>query len=602
MDTTGARQLASWRLAVMGVLMLAGFAVLAARLHRVQVQRSPFYTGAAARQSIRRVLLPGTRGRILDRHGVCLADNRPSYCLAVYIEELRRPGPWSNTVNAVDHELDRLAGTIGLPRQCTREDIAAHVRRRLPLPFLAWQDVDARALARFAESLEPFPGVDIYSQPERVYPLRTVAAHVLGYVGRDRPAVTNEAYHYYVSDMRGKAGMEVACDTILAGEPGGQLIRVDAAGYKHDTWDGRPPVAGRDVILTLDVRIQERAERLLAGHRAAAVVLDPRTGEVLALVSLPSFDPNQLSPSPPRELWEAITHDPAKPLFNRAVTGRYPPGSTFKPVVAVAALERGIAPGTVFTCPGYFELGPMRLHCWFEPGHGPLPLRTAIEQSCNPYFCHLGLAVGYPQLQATARSLGFGARSGIALPGESIGLLPDDAWKRRALHDGWRSGDTANVSIGQGALLVTPLQMAVYAAALANGGTVWKPRLILAPQPDIRVPARRLGWSATTLETVRGGMHDVVENPSGTGKRARVPGLVMGGKTGTAEFGPAGRRRKHTWMIAFAPFDAPTVAVAMVVEDGISGGLTVAPLVRELMASIFDCPLDVIEPPAGGPA
>jgi penicillin-binding protein 2 len=250
----------------------------------------------------------------------------------------------------------------------------------------------------------------------------------------------------------------------------------------------------------------------------------------------------------------------------------------------------------------------MRLRCWSEAGHGALDMRKAIEQSCNPYFCNLGLSVGYPRMRALAERFGFGSRTGIALPAETPGLLPDEAWKRRMLRDAWRPGDTASIAVGQGTLLVSPLQMAVYAAALATGGTVWQPRLVLEPADGSGPwrPVRRMAWSQATLDTVRGGLRDVVESPSGTGKRARVPGLVLGGKTGTAEYGPAGRRRKYTWMIAFAPFDDPSAALALLVEDGESGGLTVAPLARRLMAAIFHLPAAepadaAATPDAGGP-
>ena len=598
MDWKASNLPSRWRLAVIALVILVGFATLASRLYEVQVEDTRDYANRAERQSVRRVLLPATRGRIFDRNGVCLADNRPSFCLAFYIEELRRPGPWSRTIDAVDAQIDGLASVIGVPRQVTRDDISAHVRRSLPMPFMAWKGLDSDALARFADHIDPpFPGVDIYVQSERIYPRGEFASHLLGYVGRDKPAVTDTAHHYYLPDMCGRAGIEASCDAVLAGRPGGSNIRVDAAGYRHDVFETLEPVRGRDVTLTIDSRLQEHGERLLAGtasKRGAMVAIDPRNGEVLALVSVPGFNPNDMTPAPSARLWRALNRDKDTPLLNRAVCGAYPPGSTFKPCVAAAALERGVSAGYLYDCTGCYTLGAMELHCWNTYGHGEIGMRKAIEQSCNPYFCNLGVTIGWPAVHDMAATIGFGERTGVILAGESRGLLPDDAWKRRVQRDGWRTGDTANCSIGQGAMLATPIQLATYAAALANGGTIRPPRLVLSPldASDNPLPVRRLGWKASTLATVRGGMHDVIEAPTGPGYRARVPGMAVAGKTGTAEFGTRANRRKHTWMIAFAPFDNPVIAMAVLVEDGDSGGKTVAPIVGALLAGYFGVELE----------
>ena len=264
-----------WRLLVLALLVVAALWLLAARLHTLQVRESGDYASSQMRQSVRRVLLPAPRGRIFDRNGRCLADNRPSYCIAVYVEELRRPGAWSNTVNAVDARIDEIAATLGLPRQISREAIARHVSKRLPLPLLAWQDVDERTLARFAETFANDPGMDVYVQPERVYPCGPLAAHVLGYVGREHPVATNEVFHYNVVGMKGRAGVEASQDALLAGVPGGKLITVDVAGYRHGETTARPAIPGRDIRLTLDAGLQAELERLLGGRRGAAVAVDP---------------------------------------------------------------------------------------------------------------------------------------------------------------------------------------------------------------------------------------------------------------------------------------------------------------------------------------
>ncbi|MBR0056404.1 MAG: hypothetical protein IJP66_03670, partial [Kiritimatiellae bacterium] len=259
-----------WRLLILALLTIASLGLLASRLHTLQVKESGDYASSQVRQSVRRVLLPAPRGRIFDRNGEILADNRPSYCIAVYIEELRKPGPWSNTVNAVEARLDHISTALGIPRQISRADIRRHISRRLPLPLLAWQDLDDRSLARFAEEFANDPGMDIYVQPERIYPHGAIAAHILGYVGRDKPAETNEVFHYNVLGMKGRAGIEASMDAVLAGEPGGKLITVDVSGYRHGETISRPSKPGRDIRLTIDAgdgAVEERA--VLVGHQRA---------------------------------------------------------------------------------------------------------------------------------------------------------------------------------------------------------------------------------------------------------------------------------------------------------------------------------------------
>ena len=609
-----------WRLLVLALLVVGALWTLIARLHTLQVKQSDDFESSQIRQSVRRVLLPAPRGRIFDRNGLCLADNRPSYCIAVYAEELRKPGAWSNTVNAVDARIDELSAALGIERQISRADIRQHIAKRLPLPLLAWQDIDERTLARFSEEFANDPGMDVYVQPERVYPHGALAAHVLGYVGRERPTATNEVFHYNLVGMKGRAGIEASQDARLAGVPGGKLITVDVSGYRHGETTSRPAIPGHDVRLTLDAGLQAELERLLAGNRGAAVAIDPRNGDVLALVSAPAFDPNALSPAIPPALWRALMADKDRPLLNRAISGTYPPGSVFKPCVALAALAAGASPSIAYDCNGVFTLGKMRLRCSSTYGHGEhVGLRYALEQSCNPFFCSLGVHIGIEAIDDFAAKMGFGRRTGIPLGGERAGLLPTPEWKARVRHDGWRAGDTANLAIGQGLLLATPLQIALYAAALANGGTLHRPRLVaddgeigeiidnreeiidnrydgqLASGPTVKLSNRPTVKPSNTasdnaFRIVRGGMYDVVNAPKGTGRRAKVPGLEMAAKTGTAEYGPRQNRRKHTWMIAFAPYEKPTIALAILVEDGDSGGRTVAPLIRAAFAYWFHLP------------
>lgn len=577
-------------------LMLLAFSGLSFFLWKIQVAQGGTYEDDISRQSIRRVRIPGMRGRMFDRSMNCLADNVPSYCLALYLEELRCPGALSNTVNRVMGIVRSISEKTGLPPMITEQDVRNHMRKRLPLPLIVWRNLNDEQLARWAESASDIAGVDLYVETTRIYPEGETAAHVLGYVGRAAPQPDDEPYHYYLPEMTGRAGLEKYYDDLLRGTAGGQLVRVDVSGYKFGEISTREPEDGSDVQLALDLRIQQIAERVLSGRRGAAVVMDPHTGEVLALASAPSFDPNEFVPAISTERWTALRDDPEKPLFNRAVAGAYAPGSIFKPVVAFAALESGLVTGeTEYDCPGFLELGGTRFRCWYHPGHGLIHVRQALMDSCNVYFFKAALKCGHDTVVHMADALGLGRKTGVDLDYERSGLLPDDAWKRRSLNEGWRDGDTCNLAIGQGYLAVTPLQMAVVASAIANGGTVYKPHLLRrvrrAGQSVLeQVPpevVNEMNWSPASLQLVRDGMRDVVMLPRGTGHKAAVYGVEMAGKTGTAEYGKKGSGKKYAWMIAFAPFDKPQYAAVIVVEEGMSGGATAAPLMHNLMQGIF---------------
>ena len=585
-----------WRLVAIALLVVGCFYALGRKLYTLQVVESRSYAGAQVRQSVRRVLIPATRGRIFDRNGKCLADNRPSYCLAAFVEELRRPGRWSNTVNRVDEEIDKMAAALGIERRISRDEVNAHVHRRLPLPLLAWEDVDDTTLARFSETSHMFSGMDIYVKPERVYPYGDSAAHIIGYTGRDKPVSTNEFFHYNLDGLKGRSGIEAAMDDKLRGVPGGKLITVDVSGYRHAETN-HPAIHGSDVYLTIDIDMQREFEKQLEGRRAAGVIVDPRNGEILAMASSPRFALNLIVPSVTSARWKSLVADEGRPLMNRAVVGMYPPGSIFKPVVALAALGKGVSRATTYPCNGYFAITPRaHLRCSARYGHGDaVDMRYAIEQSCNPFFCALGTAIGPDAIGEEARLFGFGERTGICLEGEGRGLVPSGEWKKKRMRDSWRAGDTANFSIGQGFTLVTPLQAAMYAAALANGGSLLAPKIV-KDGGEAGVVRRRVPVRPGDMEFVRSAMRDVVYAERGSGRRARLEGFEFAAKTGTAEYGSRQNRRKHTWMIAFAPYENPTMAMAVVVEDGESGGLTVAPIIKAMVSYKFR---DVLPPQSG---
>ena len=594
-----------WRLLLTWLVMLACFGGLAFRLWNLQVAQGTEYQRRLAKQSLRSVRLPGIRGRIFDRQGAALADNRPSYCVSLFLEEFRQTGGVQRTVDRVMEALYRLAETMDRPLQLGPQDVRLHLGRRTPLPLVAWRDLDASAVARFLERAEDFPGAALTVEPVRIYPQGASACHLLGYVGRadetKLPGAADdpeEKFHYYLPEMAGKSGVEKRLDGVLRAFEGGKLqIQVDVGGFKFDEVSRREPQPGSDVTLAVDARIHRAAEDALAGQRGAAVVIDPRNGDVLALASQPGYDPNDFVPSVPAAIWDVLRNDPARPLYNRATGGEYAPGSTFKPATLLAALHTGkVTAETRYTCPGYFQLGSARFRCWQHWGHGSIDLQAAIRYSCNVYLFHAALEAGPEAVQAMARSCGFGRPTEISLDFERPGLVPDNEWKRRERRDSWRDGDTCNLAIGQGALLVTPIQMGLYAAALANGGTLWKPRLVArivsAAGVTNEIPAEPAAqgphWDARHIATVRAGMRDAVNELDGSGKRAKLDGIVVAAKTGTAEYGVKGSGRKMTWMIAFAPFDEPRYAVALLVEDGVSGGTTAAPRVKQLLTRTFN--------------
>lgn len=587
------------RLYLLAACMLGAMLFLAGSIWRLQVRRGPQFESRVEIQSLRRVRLPGMRGKIYDRNGLCLADNRPVYSIALFMEDIRRAGPWSRTIDQAMDVIGQVSAATGLAPDLTRDDVWRHIRLRLPLPLVLWRDVSPVAIARLAEQGMGIPGVDVYTETARTYPYGAYTAHLVGYTGRADPDrfESEERFSYYLPDLAGRAGLELLFDPFLRGAAGGALVQIDVSGYRHGELARRPPQPGGDLQLTLDMEVQLLAHQALAGHRGAVVVLDPNCGDVLAMVSAPGFDSNRFVPFITTADWNALRNDPDTPLLNRAVAGTYPPGSIFKPLVGLAAATVDPqAPHRVYDCPGSFQIGNRVFRDWNPRGHGRLNLQQALRFSSNVYFFKTALASGWRPIVDQSRAVGLGQLTGVEVDFERPGLVPDEAWKRGTGRGGWSDGDTCNLSIGQGYLTVTPLQMAVMTAAIANGGYLYRPRVMQAhrlpdapayrPEPVRRVG--RLGWPDEALRIVRNGMRDAVMERDGTGHRAAVTGLEFAGKTGTAEYGVKGEGRKHTWMIAFAPFDDPRYAISMLIEDGDSGGSTVGPRLKVLMEGLFE--------------
>lgn len=575
--------------------MLIAFLVLATSLWRLQVAKVSQFENRQQIQSLRRVRLPGIRGKIYDRNGLCLADNRPVYSIALFLEDVRRAGPWSRTIDRAMEVIGQVSQVTGLKPVMDREGIWKHIRLRLPLPLVLWNDIGPQAMARFAESGCNISGVDIYTQATRVYPYSPYTSHLLGYVGRADPDTLNEDedFSYYLPEMTGKAGLEKLFDPFLRGEAGGMLVQIDVTGYRHGELAHRKPKSGGDLQLTLDMEVQLLAHKALGEHKGAVVVLDPNNGDVLAMLSAPGFDANRFVPYITSKDWKNLSENPGIPLLNRAVAGVYPPGSTFKPLVGLAAATLNPqAAHTVYDSPAVFRIGQRVVH---TTGHGEVDMREALKYSANVYFFKTALACGPDPILDAAKAIGLGKKTGVEVDFEQPGVVPDEEWQT-ANRTGWSDGDTCNLAIGQGYMAATPIQMAMVTATIANGGYLYRPRLVQAyrepgSQTYVPNPSQRIGkmnWSESALNTVRGGMHDVIMAADGTGKRAAVEGFDFAGKTGTAEYGVKGEGAKHTWMIAFAPFENPQYAVAMLVEDGDSGGATVAPCLKILMTGLSE--------------
>lgn len=566
-----------------------GFLVLAFRLKTEQVDGAAEYRRQMQAQSFRRVQTVGVRGRILDRRGVVLAGNKPVVNIIINPETFRAKKRGEKTEDKILDALAKAAVVIGRESVVDIDDVRRHLRQALAIPLTVWRDLTEVELARFSENQGELDGFECIVESERSYPYGSLAAHILGRVGRDRqPQNIGESKMNFVSkELCGRDGLELFYDTYLRGMPGEDRLLVDARGFAASRETMVAPRDGFDLKLTLDASLQYAAERALAGCRGAFVAIDPRDGSVRAMVSSPSFDPRECVPVFPKKIYERYKNDPAKPLLNRAVAGLYAPGSTFKPITALAALKNGLNPSKTYECIGYFHNAGMKIRCARTWGHGNVDLASALKDSCNPYFCEIGLNAGTNAINTICRVLGLGKKTRIDFPIEAEGLIPDATVKaKRDPNVRWNSGDVAQTAIGQGLLLVTPLQMSLVAAALGKG-RLPRPRI----NSDVPIMATSLRIPLSHLNEVRKGMRKVVE--SGTGRRAgeNVNAFIIG-KTGTAEIGSRDNRRKNTWFIAYAEPNKDSkilepLAVALVVENGESGGATAAPKVGEILRSYY---------------
>src|ERR671919_1749646 len=588
------------RALLLGGSQLTLFTALAGRLYYLQVVNADEYALLADENRINHRLLPPERGRVFDRHGVPLARNRRTYRVLVVREQ-------TTDLRATLQALSRL---ITLPEERIEEVIAQAQARRPFVPIAVREDLNWTEVSRISIHGPDLPGVTLVSGLIRDYPVGDITGHVLGYVGPvSEQELTGEPLLELPEFRIGKNGIEKLYDRALRGRAGLIRFEVNALGREIKQLYRQEGEPGQDIRLTVDLDLQRYVqERLSAELSASAVVLDVRTGEALALASVPTFDPGAFANGLSQETWHAWLNNPKAPLVNKAIAGQYPPGSTFKMVVALAALEAGVAgPDHEVLCPGFMQLGRHRFHCWRPWGHGKLTLVDAIAQSCDVYFYDLARKVGVEAIAEMARRFGLGQRLDIDLPGERPGLVPDKAWKLATRGVPWQKGETLVVGIGQGFMQATPLQLAVMTARIANGSRAIRPWLARPPGGQEGPPeAPPLGVSEWALRFIKEGMHRVVNGERGTAREARLPdaAIAMAGKKGTSQGrpnSPAGRltgtvknedkpweERDHALFVAFAPYRKPRYAVAVVVEHGGSGSKAAAPIARDIMAKALE--------------
>ncbi|NLI95956.1 MAG: penicillin-binding protein 2 [Synergistaceae bacterium] len=555
-----------WRVFVVYV-----FLALAISLFFFQVLRGEHYASLSTQNKIRVIRTSSPRGEITDVHGAPLAVSVRTFDIVGYPPDLRQAGALE--------EVAALLKRQGIP--ATAEGLDESIRKQYWAPYRPVTVASNLTLGQVATLVSDpaFPKF-LFPTPvfRRVYPAGSLAAHVVGYVGE----VTREEMeshsdgNYKAGDLIGKTGIELVHETTLRGIAAEEAVEVDALGRRRKRLSSTLPVKGRDLRLTLDLGAQREAQQLLGERKGVILAMDVRDGAVKVLYSAPSYDPNPLTWGVSSAEWARLLKDPDRPMMNRAISGAYPPGSTFKAVPALAALvENVVTPKTTVYCPGQFKLGNRVFRCWKRSGHGTVNLVTALKDSCDVYFYQVGLWLGADRLLDWSKKMGVGQLTGIDLPGESRGNLAGREWKKKRFSESWFQGDTVNYSIGQGFLLMTPLQLARIYAAFANGGTLVVPHLTAEEHPagiDLHLPPDALGW-------VRKGMEEVVR--SGTGRASGVFGVSVTGKTGTAQ-NPHGE--DHAWFVGYAPSDKPRYVAVALVEGGGHGSSAAAPLVGQVLA------------------
>lgn len=637
-----------FRLYLLALITIAGFAGLLFRLWSIQIDRHEEFRSRVPGTSDLTVRVPGVRGEIKDRNGVTLVTNRPSYEVIFNLKEiyseyqkqhrnipkyqyLGRVDGMPKEVTEVDiieivntSVIERLQ-ELGLAKPYSSTQMRVHYRStRGVVPYTYRRDLTFEEFARFAEHNLDLPGVSVAARPSRHYVYDSLASHLLGYVKMADPkqvsADVRKQFDFYVGDDFGIHGLEKSMDQYLQGKPGRRILLRNEKGKIVGETAFEPPEKGSDVYLTIDAKIQYIAEEALRSvGRGAAVVIDPRSGDILAMASVPSFNPNKFIPQIQGKHWEEYLGNPTNPLTNRAIQS-FAPGSTYKIPAAIAGMLSG-AHRQYFTCHGRVQFGNRYMKCWIyekNGAHGSLALNEAIKRSCNAFFYQYGNEAGIDNIQTIGKLLGLGEKTGIPVASESPGILPSPRWlmmNQPGMR--WTSALTALVSIGQGATEASSLQMANVVATVANGGLCYKPRLVSKAvdsngeatsisEPVLRHDLTKEGISKEDLEIVRQGMWAVVNEAGGTAGRAQSKKTTISGKTGTAQaFRPDGQKDNNAWFIGFAPYDEPELAVCVMVQNGKSGGGVGAPIARKIIEETlaiehgYEIPLQAVAEAAG---
>ena len=592
------------KIKVYAVLVIISFLVILIRVWYLQILKGEDFMGQSEQNRSRKISLPDYRGDIKDRRGKTLVNIRPSFSLYVTPEDA---GDFSKSLGFLSELMEINKGKLW-------NDI-----RQSPSfkNVLIKRDITRKEIAYIEENKMLLPGIHIKVEPLRSYVYKDFASHILGYVGEVSKGelMASKFGRYEQGDMIGKNGLEKIYESNLKGKKGFKEIEVDASGRELKTLRKLSPKAGNSLVLTLDSRVQKKLEKLMdevsgkSPVEGSVVVMKVQSGEIIAMVSKPSFDPNFFATGVSRKKWNNLVRDEKNPLQNRAVNGQYPPASTYKLVTAYAALsEKVVEPESTIFCPGYFRLGKRNYRCWKKRGHGKMNLHDALVQSCDVYFYTLGHRLGIDNLAKYANRLGLGELTGIELQGEKPGLVPSRQWKKRFKNEPWFPGETISASIGQGYNLVTPLQSVRMISTIANGGILIRPYLVKKIEDSdgkliqefFPVVNRNIGIDPEVLKHLKEGLRGVVHEAHGTGHRARLKNVTVSGKTGTAqvvgmkasdEIDPEEEIpysfRDHAWFVAFAPYEKPEVAVSVIIEHGGHGGTTAAPIARKILETYF---------------
>lgn len=589
------------KIKVIVVFLLVAFCILIARLGYLQIIKGDEFRKKSENNAVRFRQIKPLRGLILDRNGNVLVDNKPSFDV-IYV-------PNKNSANRLS--VEKLKELYESRNMEFPYDPAALKNAKPYLPVKLDKNVDMEKIALVETNALILPGIYIDVSPIRLYLDGEVLAPVIGYTGEiSREELEKNPDKYAYGDVSGKHGLERSFDPYIRGRRGAELVEVNVHGKEIKNLGRIDPVSGYNMVLTIDADLQKAAWEAIAGKAGSAVVLDPRDGAVLAMVSSPSFDPNLFYEGISGELWSQLQSNPFAPLSNKAISGQYPPGSTYKLIVAAAALEEGmITPETKVFCNGSFTLGNRTYRCWKKGGHGSVNLHQALVGSCDVYFYTVGKMLGVDKIAEYARRFGLGEIAGIDLPNEKKGLVPTKDWKLKRKKEAWQMGETISISIGQGFNLVTTLQLANAYAAFANGGTLWRPYLVKQIQSaDGRaykefLPTKKgeLNLKPETIAVLNEALKGVVNEPGGTGQNAKLSGVEVCGKTGTSQVlglpeNEKARRRKvlgafqkdHALFASYAPAQAPEIAIAVILENAGGGGAVAAPVARRILSAYFE--------------